>query len=157
MSYYQGRAVVPGCVGTKICGTVSVPKSRGIRLLLFKYSFATLKVFNSYTEFKRQLNAPFFLFLNNLTYICRDSRDTTPDLFRRFLCPVGSGQKSARRAGPGQIFGGLSRMVVARDKRDREKFSRDRPIPSLAHPWLLLCMIFFDAILTRRVNTDFIF
>ena len=40
-------------------------------------------------------------------------QDASPDLSRRFLCLVGPGpgQKSAGRAGPGQIFAGLSRPV----------------------------------------------
>ena len=38
-------------------------------------------------------------------------RDASPDLSRRFLCPVGPGQKSAGRAGPGQVFAGLPRPL----------------------------------------------
>ena len=62
-------------------------------------------------------------------------RDASPDLSRRFLCPVrpGPGQKSAGRAGQEQIFTGLSRMVVPRDKRNRDK--NRGSVPSLAHPW----------------------
>ena len=60
-------------------------------------------------------------------------RDASPDLSRRFLCAVGPGQKSAGRAGQGQIFTGLSRMVVPRDKRDRDKNLGS--VPSLAYPW----------------------
>ena len=56
------------------------------------------------------------------------SRDSTgrKSLFRHFLCPVGPG--------PGQIFAKLSCMVIPQDKRDRDKKSRDCPVPSLAHP-----------------------
>ena len=46
------------------------------------------------------------------------------------LCPVGTGQKSARRAGPGQIFAGLSRGTSGTGTKNRWTVaSRPLPIP----------------------------
>ena len=60
--------------------------------------------------------------------------DASPDLSRRFLCPVrpGPGQKCAERVGPGEVFARLSRMVIPRDKRDLDKKSRECSVPCLS-------------------------
>ena len=43
--------------------------------------------------------------------------------------------KITGQSGLGQIFAGLSRMIVPRDLWDREKKWRDCPVLSLAHPF----------------------
>ena len=56
-------------------------------------------------------------------------RDASPDLSRHFLCPVGSGQKSAERAGRGQICAELSRGISATEKKIA---GLSRPLPMAA-------------------------
>ena len=71
----------------------------------------------------------YFWLLYNLTYICRDSRD----------CPAGRKSRSVPALfvsrGTGSGTGTNFRGTVPRHKRDRDKNSRDCPVPSLAHPW----------------------
>ena len=68
--------------------------------------------------------------------ICRDPGLGPANPRAWLLCPVGPGpgQKSAERAGPGQIFTGLSHMAIQRDRRDWDKNSGTVPSRPLPNP-----------------------